>query len=454
MTGLNPTLARVDPPAEPLGAFSLLRTAVRNPIEIWPQAVYREPVYRRRFAGRDVAFFCDPDMIRETLVDQADAFEKAEPMRRALRPALGDALLTAEGADWRWQRRAASPIFRHERILAFAPAMLAAAETTRDRWLAAGGAELDVAREMMLTTYDVIVRTMLGGGGVDAERVERAVNDYLDPLGWVIAMSIARLPPWLPHPGRLRSDRARRFLRREIVEMIAKRRGAPDAQDDLLALLLAARDPESGNAMSDRELADNVLTFISAGHETTALALTWTFYLLDRRPEAAERIRAEIEQVTGGGPLTAEHVAGLAYARQALQEAMRLYPPAAAIVREAARPVRIGSETLDAGAQVYIPIYAVHRHELLWEAPDVFDPERFAPEAAKARHRYAYLPFGAGPRICIGMSFAMIEGVLILATLLRAARAELRPGFEPELRLRVTLRPGGGMPMRITPRRD
>ena len=454
MTTLSPALAHVDPPSEPLDAFRLLRTAVRNPIEIWPRAVYRERVYRRRFAGRDVAFFCDPDLIRETLVDRADAFQKADTMRRALRPALGDALLTAEGADWRWQRRAASPIFRHERILAFAPQMIAAAETTRERWLAAGGAELDVAREMMLTTYDVIVRTMLGHDGIDAERVEHAVNDYLDPLGWVIAMSIARLPRWLPHPGRLRSDRARRFLRREIVGMIAKRRGAPEARDDLLALLLAARDPDTGHAMSDRDLADNILTFITAGHETTALALTWTFYLLDRRPEAAERIRAEIEQVTGGGALSAEHVAGLAYTRQVLQEAMRLYPPAAVVVREAVRPVRIGAEELPAGAQVYIPIYAVHRHELLWEAPDVFDPERFAPEAVKARHRYAYLPFGAGPRICIGMSFAMIEGVLILATLLRATRQSLRAGFEPELRLRVTLRPGRGMPMRIAPRRD
>jgi len=454
MTTLSPALARVDPPSEPLDAFRLLRTAVRNPIEIWPRAVYRERVYRRRFAGRDVAFFCDPDLIRETLVDRADGFEKADTMRRALRPALGDALLTAEGADWRWQRRAASPIFRHERILAFAPQMIAAAETTRERWLAAGGAELDVAREMMLTTYDVIMRTMLGGGGIDAERVEQAVNDYLDPLGWVIAMSIARLPRWLPHPGRLRSDRARRFLRREIVAMIAKRRRAPAERDDLLALLLAARDPETGHAMSDRDLADNILTFITAGHETTALALTWTFYLLDRRPEAAERVRAEIEQVTGGAALSAEHVAGLAYTRQVLQEAMRLYPPAAVVVREALRPVRIGSEELSAGAQVYIPIYAVHRHELLWEAPDVFDPARFAPEAVKARHRYAYLPFGAGPRVCIGMSFAMIEGVLILATLLRATRPSLRAGFEPELRLRVTLRPGGGMPMRIAPWRD
>jgi cytochrome P450 len=442
-------LARVAPPAEPLPPLKLLRTAVRNPIEIWPEAVYREPIYRRRFSGRDILFVSDPDLIREVLVDRADAFVKAETMRRALEPALGKGLLTADGEHWRWQRRAAAPIFRHERLLGFAPDMLAAAERTRERWLAADGGEVDVAREMMLTTYDVIARTMLSGGGVDADRVERAVSDYLDPIGWVIALSIARLPPWLPYPGRRRSEAAQAFLRGEIVRMIGERRASAETRNDLVALLLEAHDPETNAAMSDRELADNILTFITAGHETTALALTWTFYLLDRRPEAAARVRAEVEQVTGGGALKGEHVAGLVYTRQVLQEAMRLYPPAAVVVREAVRDMEIGGHALAAGAQVYVPIYAVHRHAQLWSDPDAFDPERFAPEAVKARHRYAYLPFGAGPRICIGMSFALIEAALILATLLRSTAPTLRPGYEPELRLRVTLRPRDGMPMRL-----
>jgi cytochrome P450 len=442
-------LARVHPPTEPLPPFRLLRTAVRNPIEIWPEAVYREAFYLRRFAGRDILFVSDPDIIREVLVDRADAFVKAETMRRSLEPALGKGLLTAEGEQWRWQRRAASPTFRHERLLAFAPEMIAAAERTRDRWIAARGSEVDVAREMMLTTYDVIARTMLSGGGVDEEKVERAVSHYLDPLGWVIAMSLARLPRWLPYPGRLRSDRARAFLRGEIVRMIAARRAAPSERRDLVALLLEARDTETGAAMSDVELADNILTFITAGHETTALALTWTFYLLDRRPETARQLRAEVEDVTGGGELKGEHVADLTFTRQVLQEAMRLYPPAAVVVREATRDLTIGGQALAAGAQIYVPIYAVHRHVRLWREPDSFDPERFTPDAVKARHRYAYLPFGAGPRICIGMSFAMIEAALILATLLRSTAPKLRQGFEPGLRLRVTLRPATGMPMHV-----
>jgi cytochrome P450 len=443
-------LARVIPPATPLSLPRLLVTAVKNPLEVWPQAVYEQPLYRRSFASREIVFVSDPEMIKTILVDEADAFEKAEAMQRSLEPALGKALLTADGAHWRWQRRAAAPIFRHERILGFAPAMIAAAERTRDRWLAQEGQELDVAHEMMLTTYDIIVETMLSGGqGIEAARVEQAVTDYLDPIGWVIAMSLVRLPRWLPFPGKRRSEAARLFIRHEILRLVAERRASGEDRNDLIGLLLAAEDPETGQAMNDRDLADNILTFITAGHETTALALTWTFYLLDRHPEAADRIRAEVEAVTSGGPITSEHVGGLGYTRQVLQEAMRLYPPAAIVVRGALRDVAIGRARITAGTQVYVPIYAVHRHAALWDEPDRFDPQRFAPEAAKVRHRYAYLPFGAGPRICIGMSFAMIEAVLILATLVRAARPVLRPGFTPEPRLTVTLRPTGGMPMRL-----
>ncbi len=434
----------------PLPTLRLLAAAVRNPIETWPEAVYREPVYRRRLAGRDSVFVCDPELIRLVLVEQAGAFVKGETMRRALEPALGTGLLTAEGEHWRWQRRTASPTFRNERILGFAPQMAAAAERTAERWRGLNGAEVDVAREMTLTTYDIIAETMLGGGG-DPHRVERAITDYLDPLGWVIAMSLIRAPAWLPYPGRRRGDRARRFLRDEIGRIIARRRASDEARNDLVSLLLEARDSETGQAMGDVDLADNILTFINAGHETTALALTWTLYLLDRHPEAAQRIRAEVRGVVGDGPVLPEHVGALSFTRQVLSESMRLYPPAAIVIREAARDVTVGAIRLAAGAQVYVPIYAVHRHAMLWDDPDAFDPERFSPQAARERHRYAYLPFGAGPRICIGMSFALVEATVILAALLRAFRPRLRPGFTPEPELRVTLRPGNGMPMTLEP---
>ncbi|MGA8291439.1 MAG: cytochrome P450, partial [Rhodoplanes sp.] len=182
----------------------------------------------------------------------------------------------------------------------------------------------------------------------------------------------------------------------------------------------------------------------------TALALTWTFYLLSLHPEIEQRVKGEVAAVTGGGPVRPEHIEALGFTNQVIQEAMRLYPPVALIVRAARNDVVLDGEPIRAGSTVYIPVYAVHRHEKLWSDPDRFDPSRFEPEAAKARDRCSYLPFGAGPRICVGQGFAQMEAAAVLATLLRSFRLELRPGYIPEPRLRVTLRPGAGMPMRIT----
>lgn len=396
----------------------------------------------------------DPDLVRTVLVDEADRFAKSDAMLRALGPALGEGLLTADGERWRWQRRAAAPIFRHERILGFLPAMLAAAERRKAVWLARDGETIDVAHEMMHTTFDIIVETMLSGrSGIDSDRVERGITDYLESTSWTVALGLMRAPRWMPYPGRRRAERARDYLREEVLRIVAGRRAEADGRPDLIGLLLEAKDAETGRAMSDQDLADNLLTFITAGHETTALALTWTFYLLDLHPEIGDRVLAEIEAVTGGDALTPEHVLELAYTRQVLQEAMRLYPPAPIIVRDAIAGFTLAGERVAAGSSVYIPVYAIHRHATLWDEPDRFDPDRFEPEAVKARHRYAYLPFGAGPRICIGLSFALLEAAAVLATLLPAARLAGRPGPPPSLKLRITLRPGEGLRMNVSARR-
>jgi cytochrome P450 len=288
------------------------------------------------------------------------------------------------------------------------------------------------------------------GGGLDVDRIEREIAEYLGSTGWAIALALLRAPGWTPHPGRARAARARDYLRGELLRLVAEhRRGGGRgraAREDLADLLLQATDPETGRSMGDQDVADNLLTFITAGHETTALALTWTFYLLALHPEAG--VVAEVARVTGGAPLGPEHVGALAYTRQVLQEAMRLYPPAPLIARSAARDLRLGGIAVARGTPVYVPVYAVHRHRTLWPDPDRFDPRRFRPEAVEARHRYAYLPFGAGPRICIGMAFALAEAAAVLATLLRSVRLALPPGgHAPGLRLRITLRPAAGMPM-------
>lgn len=452
--GPRPVLARITPPAQPLGPWRFLSTVVRNPLEAWPETIYREPVYTSTVLGNSSLFVMAPNLIRRVMVDDADAFEKSEVLRRALSPALGDAILTADGARWRWQRRAAAPIFRAERIRSFVPAMIAAAERTRDALAAASGDEVDLAQTMMRTTFEIIVETMLpGAGGIDAARVERGITDYLESTSWVVALTLLRAPAWLPFPGRAKAERAKTYLRDELLRLAAEgRRTGTEGRNDLLSLLLAARDPETGQAMDDRDVADNLLTFVTAGHETTALALTWALYLLSHHPESETLIAAEVEAATAGGPLAPEHVDALPYTRQVILEAMRLYPPVPVVVRAALRDVDLDGIPVRAGTPITIPIYAVHRHAALWDEPERFDPARFAPEAAKARDRYAYLPFAAGPRICIGMGFALSEAVAILAVLVRSLRFSLRPGYLPVLKQRITLRPSEGMPMRVSRR--
>jgi cytochrome P450 len=454
MTTSAARLAGIEPPDEPLPVFRLLRTVVDNPIKAWPRALYRERLYRSRVAGHDTVYVMSPDLIRAVLLDDADNFEKGEIARRALGPALGDAILTADGSRWRWQRRAVAPIFRQERIRAFLPAMIGAALRTRDRWHALpSGVEIDIAHEMMRTTFDIILNTMLPGrGSIDAELMERSVTSYLESTSWIVALAMIGAPRWVPYPGMYRARREHKRLQLMLESLILEAKQTPGDRNDLLSLLLNATDPETGQSMDSIDVQNNLLTFITAGHETTALALTWTFYLLSLHPEIEQRINGEIAAVTEGGPVHPKHIDALAYTNQVIQEAMRLYPSAALIVREARRDIELGNEQIRAGTTVCVPVYAVHRHKKLWCDPDRFDPSRFEPEAAKTRERYSYLPFGAGSRTCIGQNFAQIEATAVLVTLLSTFQLRLRPGHIPEPRLRVTLRPAGGMPMQAVRR--
>ena len=435
----------------PLG---MLIRIIRNPLDALPPGAYYAPLVHARLLGRDRFHVQDPVLIQEALVGNADALSKGPELRRSLGPALGEGLLTADGAHWKWQRQAASPIFRHDRLLTFLPAMLKAAAETRERWMALPpGATIDIGYEMMHTTLDIIVDTMLSGpGNIDVARTERSITHYLESTGWVFALSLLNAPKWVPFPGKRKTDAASGYLRSAITGIAAARRAAGSQSGDLIDLLLSAADPETGRTMTDGEVTDNLLTFITAGHETTALGLAWTFALLSRHPAYEARILAEIEAVTGGDALEPDHIARLTYTRQVFLESMRLYPPVPIIARATTRPFKLGSHHVPAGSMVYVPIYALHRHVALWDRPEEFDPERFAPEPSKARHRYAYLPFGGGPRICIGSAFAMMEGVAILATLLRAAQLRSVAAQLPKPRMRLTLRPSAKLMMRMEPR--
>ena len=437
-------------PLTPQSTLATLLAIVRNPLDALPPSVFTEPLVFSKSAGELKVYLADPALIHEALVKNAEALGKGDQVRRALGPALGQGLLTADGAHWKWQRQSVAGAFRHDKLLELQPTMIAAARRTRDRWIGVGNGTVDVSHEMMRTTFDIIVETMMSGGhGIDVARVEKGISDFLKPTGWTFALGLLRAPEWIPYPGRGKAEAAVEFLRCSLLSVIEERRVRPNDRCDLVNMLLSAFDPETGRTMSDEEIVDNLMTFITAGHETTALGLAWTFDLLARHPEIEAKVLAEIDAVTEGEPVDAKNVSKLVYTRQVFSEAMRLYPPAPIITRTALRDFQLGDYLIPAGTVLIVPIYAVHQQASLWSDPEVFNPDRFSPEAAKTRHRYAYMPFGAGSRVCIGNAFAVMEAVAILAVLLQKIRLAAVNPHPAKPIMKVTLRPDRSQRMNL-----
>ncbi len=444
---------KTDFPLTPQSTLGALAAIIRNPLDALPPSIFKEPLVFSKTAGELKVYLADPALIHEALVKNADVLGKGDQVRRALGSALGEGLLTADGAHWKWQRQSVAGAFRHDKLIELQPTMIAAAERTRDRWLEKGHGTLDIGHEMMRTTFDIIVETMMSGGhGIDVGKVEKGISDFLEPTGWNFALGLLHAPEWIPYPGRRKARAAVDFLRSSLGSVIEERRKNPDDRIDLVNMLLSASDPETGRTMTNAEIVDNLMTFITAGHETTALGLTWTFDLLARHPEIETKVLVEIDAVTEGRPVIADDLSKLVYTRQVFSEAMRLYPPAPIITRTALQDFQLGEYRIPAGTVLIVPIYAVHRHASLWSDPEVFDPDRFSPEATKARHRYAYLPFGAGPRVCIGNAFAVMEAVVILAVMLQKARLSALQPTAPAPIMKVTLRPNQPLTMKLTAR--
>jgi len=450
----DPDFTPFEPPSRPLGLRGL-PTVFRNYLETIPRSAYEEGVTTFGRVRNDVILITKPELIGEVLVEKPEAFRRDPVTRRAFAPAIGgNSLFLAEDAEWRWQRRAVAPVFRQETLLSFVPIFAKMAERQAERWNAVDRSKpVDAAAAMTRTTFDIIVDAMLGGSAsLDAEAFGRALTDSFNTISWQIIYVLFGLPEWLPYPNRRRALRARDFLRRDLLRIVQARRVKPSAQPDLLDLLLAARDPETDRTMTDAQVVNNLLTFIIAGHETTAVALSWTLWLLAKDQATQERTFQEAKAVAGDETIGAAHVEGLSYCRQVIQEAMRLFPPAPGIGRQARVATELGGMPIAAGARVHIPVFALHRNARLWDNPNAFDPERFTAEQVKARSRYAFLPFGGGPRICIGAGFATIEAAVILATLVRRFRFAPVAGHKPKPVARVTLRPAGGMPLLIAAR--
>jgi cytochrome P450 len=422
-----------------------------------PTAVYMDAALRYgdvsyiRIAARRGYLVTDPRDLRHVLQDNARNYHKG-PLYERLKIPLGNGLVTSEDAYWLRQRRIAQPAFHRERIAAMAAVMEEEATGTAEQWAAhaSAGAEVDVLSEMMHVTQRVVIRSMFGSDSVAVAESARAwsiVNEYIGENFWRLGLT----DRW-PTPRNRRFHRAVALLDRTTFAVIAERRRSGAGGGDLLSMLLSARDPETGEGMTDRQLRDEVMTIFLAGHETTALTLTWTWYLLARHPECRARLEEELDTVLGARVPAYADLERLPYTRMVIEESMRLYPPAWGISRRALAPDRIGGYDLPAGWLVFIVPWVMHRHPKYWEDPLRFDPERFRLERAAERPKFIYLPFGAGPRQCIGNHFAMTEAHVILATLAQRYRLHLVPEQRIEPRPLITLRPRHGVRVQIQAR--
>lgn len=462
--GTKAAIARAPGPRG-LPWFGSVFPAWRDPLALFLESRDRYgDVVRFKFGPFQYYLVNDPDVVKHVLVDNPKGYTKSRNYL-GLKVVLGEGLLTSEGDHWRRQRKLAQPAFHRDKLAGFATSMSMATRDMLTRWTKEGeGASFCIHAEMMRLTFRIVGLTLFSSDvDGDAKDVGHALevamhwaNDY--------AESMIRVPPYIPTPGNIRFKRAKKTLDDVVFRLIAERRAeaakSGDFGGDLLGMLMAAtEEPDPGAAsspsartgMDDQQLRDEIITMILAGHETTANLLSWTFSLLSKHPDVERRVREEVRRVLGDRDPVLEDVRSLEYTKMVLEEALRLYPPAWVFERQAVAPDTLGGYPIEPGAIIGLCPYVLHRHPDHWENPEGFDPERFRPSLAEKRPRYAYLPFGGGPRTCVGNHFAMMEAQILLAMIVREQRLELEPSHRVELDPVITLRPKHGIKVRRRP---
>jgi cytochrome P450 len=392
-----------------------------------------------------------PDAVRRVLASEADGYRKDNRFYQEVRWALGEGLLNSQDETWLRQRRFIQPLFTRRRIAGYARSMAEEARDLTRRWreLSAGGNPIDLHAEMSRVTLRVVGRLLFGS---DLERAVAVVGDAFPVLGEYArrrAFAPFRVPHSWPTPSNRRAQRARHAVYGVCDELIADRRASGGGEDDLLSLLVAARD--GAERLDDAEIRDQILIFLLAGHDTTAIALTFALHLLGLHRGAQRRVRDEVDAVLGDRAPTADDVESLPYTTMVLKEAMRLYPPAWGLGRRTGEGDSIDGYDIPPGSDVAVSAWVTHRHPDFWDESARFDPERFAPERESGRHRHAYFPFGAGPRACIGQYFSMLEAAIALAVIVRDYELTSL-GEDVPLAPRITLHPAAPVPCRLTPR--
>ncbi len=456
-----------EPPAPqprtvPPSRLQIIRTILRNPLELWGEPSYTLPWIETRFFREHTLIVNDPGLIRHVLVDNAQNYRMADVRQLVLRPILRDGLLTAEGAVWKRSRKAVAPIFTPRHAKGFAGQMLGQSELYAGKYEAGtdGGAVFDIANDMTELTFAILAETLFSGEIVSSSgNFADDVNALLHRMGRVDPFDLLKAPGWVPRLTRIGGqkvlDKFRAIVRNTMDQRLARMRAEPDAVPrDFLTLLLEQAGPDG---LTNEEIEDNILTFIGAGHETTARALAWTLYCVANTPHARAAMEAEIDGVLATGADPVEWLDRMPWTRAAFEEGLRLYPPAPSINRAAIAADRWTSPSgeiveIPQGITVLIMPWTLHRHALYWDRPRAFIPERFLPENRDRIDRFQFLPFGAGPRVCIGATFALQEAVIALAVLMHRFRFEMTAETRPWPVQRLTTQPANGLPMRVTPR--
>jgi cytochrome P450 len=442
------------PRTVPPSTLEMIRIVYRNPLELWGEPSYNENWISVSGIGGPLVIANEPGLIRRVLVDNARNYKMARVRQKILRPILRDGLLTAEGEVWKRSRKAMAPVFTPRHIHGFAQPMLKRAVEFSARYEGVDRTA-DLSRDMTSLTYEILAETLFSNEiAGEPGSFEHQVDRLFETMGRVDPLDLLGAPDWLPRITRLLGRNALAFFRRIVAETMAARRERlqrdPDGTpQDFLTLLLKTEGPDG---LSRAEIEDNLITFIGAGHETTARALGWTLYCLAESPWEREKIENEIDVLMAQEVDPVLWTERMPLARAAFEEALRLYPPAPSINREAIEDDRYGDLTIRRGTQVLVMPWTVHRHRRLWDNPEAFIPARFAPERREKIDRFQYLPFGAGPRVCIGASFAMQEAMIALGVLMSRYRFDTTEETKPWPVQKLTTQPQGGLPMRISPR--
>lgn len=391
----------------------------------------------------------NPDYVRQILTQGYPRFIKDTIDYRVIAQSLGNGLVTSEGELWRSQRQLIQPVFTNRNVYGFDTVINAMTAQLVQRWENQRAEEsIWLDREMGHVAFQIVSRALFGA---DIDHYSKQIVEILKVIN-VNSQSLGamlRLLPWLPVPGNRHFQRMRDQLDRIVHELIAHRRKQGVGDNDMLDRLLAARDAETGEGMSETQLRDEIVTLLLAGHETTGTAIAWTMYLLSQHPQVEAQLVAELGSTLSGAPATSADLIRLPYLKQVMQESLRLYPPIWAIARQNTEQIELGGYRIPAGSYLVMPIYSLHRHPEYWPDAEQFDPDRFAPQREASRHSYCYLPFSAGPRTCIGANMAMLEIQLVLAQVLQRFRVTPLPEHPVEPVAEITFKPRHGLAVRV-----